>query len=217
MTPIKAKDTSKVLSPAQAARLQSRADAHFKINPSVKQVIATVDGNLFHADEAGKHAAEGHAKTIKSKVVIFVIKGETIEGGTSAEVTLSGKPNPDQAKRMNERVKKYFDTNKEAESVYVTVDGNLFHADKTGEHAASNHAKSLSNQNVFEVEKGDEIKGDEEGNEATKEVQNDLPEEVKYVLELIAENDLDSAKHEYTLLSDEHKKLIEAEVAEKLK
>ena len=210
MNAIKAKDTSKVLSPKQAERLQLRADAHFKINPGEKGVIATVDGNLFTANETGQHAAENHAQAIKSKIIILIEKGQKIEGGDSAEVTASGKPNPEQTKRINERADAYFKQHDAVKSILVTVDGNIFTNDEEGEHAAHNHAKKLVNTNVFEITEGEPIEGDKDSNEAAKEAANGLPDEVKYVVELVIENEIDNAKIEYEKLSDEHKKLLPA-------
>ena len=169
-TAIKAQHTSKYLSPKQAERLQARADTFFKINPSVKQIIFTVDGNIFSMDEAGEHAALEHAKKLKSQIVIEITKGDTIEGGDSAEITASGKPNPEQAARMNSRADAHFKTYKDCERIYLTVDGNIFSADAEGEHAATNHAKRLINTSVFEVTRTEGVDADNDGNEATKEV-----------------------------------------------
>jgi len=221
-TKIKAEGTKNVLSPAQADRLKKRAKAHFTKNPKEENIIMTVDGQIFKGTDEGAHAAYNHAVKLNSKFLIEITPADvdSIEGGTNAELTESGQPNPTQAKRMNERAGGYFKNNKDAKSILVTVDGNLFVDTEEGEHAARNHGAKLTNKNVFKATPGGEITADK-GELAVKNGPDTSAkaktEAALYVEELVKENELDAAKEEAAKLSKEELESLNQEVKDALK
>ncbi|HLP51988.1 MAG TPA: hypothetical protein VK154_13965, partial [Chitinophagales bacterium] len=79
---MKQQPTKRVLSTEEVTLINERADAVFKAHPTVEQLYACIDGQLFFTKE--KNAAENHARKLKQAELILVTKSEV--GSPKTEV-----------------------------------------------------------------------------------------------------------------------------------